>query len=521
MNHLNKTLLVFCLLNLNACMVGPNYKEPQKPVATHWVQKNNHVKESAVKNAEWWRVFRDPTMTKLIHLGYKHNVSLQSAGVRVLQARAQLAQSVGELYPQQQALTGNYTYQRIGGQQFQEILPSTFQSTMLGLSAAWELDFWGKYRREIHASQATFWASYAAYDQALVTLTSDIATTYINIRTTEALIKVIKANIQVQKIGLHISTARYHAGQTSLMDVEESQTQLSQTEALLPQWTAQLQKQRDLLAVLLGTTPDKINPLLKHKHSHIPHAPATAAVGIPRETLAQRPDIYQAKLEAVTQLERIGAVKALLFPALSLTGTFAFASNTIPPNSLGDIFSWSNRVLVGSPSFTWPILNYGQLTNAVRTQDAIYQQALLNYIDKVLKAQQEIQDDITQFIESQKAVYHLSVANRSAIQATKISLIRYKEGQIDYTPVIVVIRQQLSVQMSLVTALGDVPKSLVALYRALGGGWQIRHCDDIVKQQIKQEMAKRSNWGNLLLQQNHQPPLTRKQQLKELYLPNW
>lgn len=501
-------------------MVGPNYKEPKTDVANHWMQKNSAVEEAPLRDANWWKVFHDPTLTALINQGYHNNLSVQSAGVRVLQARAQLAQSVGELYPQQQALIGNYTYNRIGGSSLQDILPSSFETALLGFSASWEIDFWGKYRRAIQANDATFLASVAAYDNALVILTADIASTYVSIRTDEKLIQVTKANIQLQKMSLKIAQSRFKGGQTSLLDVQQAQTTLAETEATLPTLVSNLQHQKDKLGVLLGIIPNDVNALLTKSHG-IPKAPPTVAVGIPKEALAQRPDIHQARLEAIAQSENIGAVKANLYPAFSLSGTFAFAANSIGANSISDIFDWSNRTITAGPSVAWPLLNYGQITNAVRMQDAAFQQALLKYLNLVLQAQQEVQDNITRYIEAKKAENYLIQANNSAIQSTKLALVRYKEGEAIYTTVLDAERQQLRIQTSLTNAKGDISQALVALYRALGGGWQMRGCNDIVPDHIKKEMAARTNWGSLLKQQNHLPPATSGQRTKQLYLPNW
>lgn len=501
-------------------MVGPDYKEPKKPVLEHWPQKDASVREAPFHTAKWWEVFHDPALTALVYQGYNSNLSLQSAGVRVLQARAQLAQSVGQLYPQQQAVTGNYTYNRIGGSSLNGLLPPTFDTASLGLMANWEIDFWGKYRRAIQANNAAFLASAAAYDNALITLISDIASTYIKIRTIEEQIKVTKANIKVQAMGLKIARSRYNAGQTSLVDVEQAKTELAQTQATLPSSIASLQRQKDSLAVLLGTVPNGANCLLQKGHG-IPRAPAKIAVGIPRETLLRRPDIYQAREEAIAQSATIGAAKANLYPALSLAGTFVFASSNIGTSSIGDIFNWSSRNITAGPAITWPILNYGQITNAVRVQDAIFQQALLSYMNLVLKAQQEVQDNITAYIEAKKAEGYLVQANRSATKALKLAMVRYREGETDFTPVLNAEQQQLRVQTSLTNAQGDIPQALVALYRALGGGWQIRNGNDIVPAAIKEDMAKRTNWGTLLQQQNHQPPVTQSQLIQQLYLPKW
>lgn len=511
----------FLLLFLGGCAkVGPNFKEPLKPVVTHWKKENALVKEKPNTNPLWWHTFHDPVLTKLIQLGYKHNLDLRNAGVRVLQARAQLAQATGELYPQQQALMGNYTYNRIGGSSLESVLPQSFNTAELGFSANWELDFWGKYRRAIASNNASFLASIAAYDYALVTLTSDIARAYIKIRTTESQIKVTKANIDVQQMGLNIARSRFNAGQASLVDVEQAQTELSQTQAKLPSLRLELQRQKDALSVLLGQIPNQLDCLLNEGRG-IPKAPVSIAVGIPKESLIRRPDIYQARMEAIAQSEAIGAIKANLYPSFTLAGTFAFASNNIGNSSISELFQWANRTAAAGPGVNWPVLNYGQITNQVRVQDAAFQQALQTYLNTVLKAQQEVQDDITSFIEAKHAQIYLAKANQSAMKAFKLALIRYKEGETDFTPVLNAEQQQLRVQLSLINAEGDIPQAVVALYRSLGGGWQIRKGQDILPEPVKRQMTKRTNWGGLLKEANHRPPRNKAEVIQQLYLPKW
>lgn len=515
-----KCLLMTAGMFLTGCMVGPDYKEPCTPIAEQWRIDDESISEEPFDNANWWEVFHDAVLTQLINEGYAGNLSLQSTGVKVLQARAQLAQSVGELYPQQQELIGNLTYYRIGGSELENVLPPSFATDMLGVTANWELDFWGKYRRAIQSNNAIFLASIAAYDNALVTLTSDIASVYIKIRTTEKLIQITKANIEVQTKGLAIAQARHNAGEVGLVDVEQALTELAETEAKLPQFNTELQKQKDALCFLLGMVPNELDCLLDLQDG-IPEAPFSVAVGIPIETISRRPDICQSRLEAIAQSELIGATKANLFPSLSLSGTFSFASNNIDNSSISNLFSWAKRTYTVGPALNWPILNYGQISNSVRVQDAVFQEALLNYINAVLKAQQEVQDNITAFIEAKIAVDYLTEANRAATKTLQLTLIRYKEGESDFTPVLNAEQQQLRVQSSLTNAQGEIPQALVSLYRSLGGGWEIRNGDDVIPDSIKCEMLKRTDWGTLLRQQNHQEPDNDWQRFKQLYLPNW
>lgn len=508
------------LFILNACMVGPDYKSPAVSVASQW-NTDKGVKQEPIQDANWWESFNDPVLTSLIEQGYHDNLSVQMAGVRVLQARAQLAQSVGELYPQSQGLDADYTYNQIGaGNTLSGLIPSQFNLATTSLSSSWEIDFWGKYRRAIQSNDAAFLSSFAAYDDALVSLTADIASTYVAIRTYQELLAVTESNIRAQKSSLQIAQARYNAGQVSLLDVEQALTQLEQTEASLPPLKIDLQKAKDSMAVLLGTTPDKVDVLLQGKPT-IPVVPTSMAVGIPKDILRQRPDVHEAELNAIAQSAAIGAVKAQLLPALSLTGTFGSSSTNIGNSQINDIFQWSNHTVTIGPSLYLPLLNYGQITNQVRVQDAVFQQAILSYQNTVLNAQKEVQDGIVSYVESQKTVASLLRANAAAVKTMELALIRYKAGETDYTTVLNAEQEQLSVQSSLTNAQGEIPQGLISLYRALGGGWQIRRGHDIVPEKIKHEMAERTNWGNLLEEGNHLPPTTKKEQIKQTWLPNW
>ena len=151
-----KISIAICLLTLNACMVGPDYQEPKTNVVQHWPKKDHSIVEKKPKNPAWWKLFHDPNLTALIYQGYQNNLSLQKAGVHVLQSRAQLAQTVGELYPQQQNMNGNYQYYRMGGNYLQDVLPPTFKAASLGFLATWEIDFWGKYRRAVLSQDSAF-----------------------------------------------------------------------------------------------------------------------------------------------------------------------------------------------------------------------------------------------------------------------------------------------------------------------------------------------------------------------------
>ena len=234
-------------------------------------------------------------------------------------------------------------------------------------------------------------ASVAAYDNALVSLTAGVASTYLNIRTYQQRIQVAKDNLDTQKESLRIARAQFEAGETSELDVQQALTQLAQTQAQIPGLENSLRTSKDSLAVLLGMTPDGIDALLT-ADTAIPTAPAQVATGMPKDLLRRRPDVRQAELTAAAQSAAIGVAKANLYPSFSLNGSFGFVGTSLRGGEIGDLFTWDNRATAASASFVFPILNYGRIVNSVRVQDAVFQQAVLTYQNTVLQAQQEVED---------------------------------------------------------------------------------------------------------------------------------
>lgn len=518
-------IAIVTIFLLNGCaMVGPDYNTPTAQTSSTWNTDGTGVETNPTQDAVWWKNFNDSVLSHLIEIGYRNNLTLQSAGVKVLQARAQLAQSVGELYPQQQAISTNYTRQRVGGSnQYASLLPTNLETNSASIGASWEPDFWGQYRRAIRANDANFLASLASYDNALISLTADIGASYITIRTYQSQLAVTEKSIAVLEQSLQLTKTRYHHGQVSLSEVEQINTTLNQTKSTLPTLRASLEVEKNALAVLLGTTPDKIDALLKspsRTQATIPTAPTTIAVGIPKDILRQRPDVYQAELQAIAQCEEIGAIKAQLYPAFTLSGSFGYSSSNSGNSSTKDIFQWANHTYSIGPSLNIPIFNYGQITNQVRTQDAIFQQSILNYQNIVLNAQKEVQDGIFSYVESEKTLKSMTAANDAALQTLQLTIARYEAGQVDYLDVLNVEETQLGVQSALVNAQSNVPQGAISLYRALGGGWQIRQGRDVVPNKIKKEMAKRTNWGDLLKTENHQAPTNKHEKFEQNWMPD-
>ncbi len=528
-NQIKLSLALLLLAALIGCTkVGPDYVRPETSVASDWLEVGDpRLKTDPAEYRNWWKVFKDPTLDQLIDTAYRENLDVRRAGVRVLEARAQLGVATGQFYPQTQQATG--TVQRLRESAGTPI-PGTsvtapkfgglnYWQSQLGLTASWELDFWGKFRRGIESADATLLASIADYDSTLVSLTANVASTYTSIRTLERLLAISKENVQTQRESLTIAEARFEGGTTSQRDVEQAKTVLTSTQATIPVLQIHLRQAKDALSVLLGLPPNQLKDLAKG-YGVIPVPPIRVVVGIPADLLRRRPDIRAAEYNAAAQCAQIGVARAQLYPAFSLTGNFGVMSSDVGRNSLGDLVNWRNRMGAGGPAVQWNILNYGQLTNLVRVQDARFQELLIDYQQTVLKAQQEVEDNLAAFLRTQEQAQYLTESATAAQNSLNLALIQYREGITDFTTVLTAQQSLLSTQDRLASARGSIAGSLVGVYRALGGGWEIREGQDFVPAATRATMERRTNWGGLLTPPSQAP--SEADQIKpQIRAPDW
>src|SRR5437868_2114500 len=491
-------LLPFCCAG---CLAGPDFSSPSAPVAEKWLEANDPLVDTRNQEyRDWWAVFHDPVLNRLIETAYNRNLTLVSAGTRVLQARAELGVAIGEFYPQLQKGSGSVTYIQQNHADT-TIFPSgvtrNFWRDAPGLTVNWELDFWGKCRRAIESADAAYLASIANYDYVLATLLGEVATTYIGLRTLQTQIGIARENIVKQKKALAVAEAKYQGGTATKLDVYQAENVLGQTESTIPQLTIQLNQGLNALAVLLGTPPQPMDNLLRGA-SGIPVPPKTVAVGIPADLVRRRPDIRAAELAAMAQSAQIGIAEANLYPAFSLTGTFGTSASNIGRGKLKRVFEGSGITFAFGPSFRWNILNYGQITNQVRVEDAALQTLLVDYQNAVLQAQQQVENGLTSFLQGREQVDYLRESVAAANAALGIALLQYNLGTRDFTTVLTTEQNLYTAQNDLAIAEGGVSSGLASVYRALGGGWQIRADNEFVPAATAEEMRNRTNWGALL-----------------------
>jgi NodT family efflux transporter outer membrane factor (OMF) lipoprotein len=500
-------LVAALFLTTGCTMVGPDFVKPEAPVEQEWLKaRDASIKTEASDYKDWWTVFNDPVLNSLVESAYQQNLSLQISGLRILQARAQLGVVVGNLYPQLQQGRGGADYSRISENAPNSLnSDNTFWQFNAGFDAAWELDVWGKYRRAVEAGVANLETSIADYDDVLVSLTAEVALTYVLLRTFEERLEIARQNVTIQERSLQIAEIRFKAGAVTELDVVQAKSLLRDTEASIPRFEANIRQVKNALAILLGKLPGEIDGMISGNRI-IPEAPPEVVVDIPAELMRRRPDIRLAEYQIATQTPLIGVSKAELFPAFQLFGSIGLASstskNTIAGGSSGssfsDLFTSDSIEFLGGPSVTWNLFNYGRIKNQVRTEDALLQQLIVNYEDTVLRAQQEVEDSLVGFLGRQEEAGYLLDSVKAYQRSVDLSMLQYREGLIDFQRVLDSQRFLVREQDLWTTTRGDVILNLVSLYKALGGGWQIREGKDFVSKDNVQEMEKRTDWGDLI-----------------------
>ena len=483
---------------LGGCAVGPDYKRPAVSVNQSWHTGNDpRISTQTAIDSLWWKSFNDPALDRLVELAYRQNLPLQIAGLKIVEARAQLGIAIGSQFPQTQTLYGRAG--AVGLSKNSTLFPipdRNFFNYELGFDAAWELDLWGKYRRGMQADSAALIGSLADYYYAIVSLTAEVARTYAVIRTVEVLIDLARENARLQEDGLRIAQARFQNGATSELDVSQAATLLESTRASIPDLQMRLQQARNALSTLLGQTPGNVDALLSGPKL-IPRAPARVAVSVPAEMLRRRPDIKSAEASAAAQCARIGVAKSELYPSFSLLGTIGLQANS-NGGTARNLFAADSIFYTVGPQVAWPFFNYGRLKNNVRVQDAMFQQLLVNYRDTVLKAAQEVEDALSGFLNAQEATVFEERSVKAAQRSNELALIEYREGAVDYQRVLDSQSALLQQQNNLAESRSSIAINLIALYKALGGGWELRKGQPFVSESTQKEMKERTDWGDLL-----------------------
>jgi outer membrane protein, multidrug efflux system len=457
--------LLSAALLASGCTVGPNYKRPTAAVPGSYrgtiANEASQTQVTALGDQKWWDVFQDDQLRALIRTALTENYDSRIAASRVLEAQAQLGITRADQFPSVSAGAG-ISDTRTAQSKF---LPAFETSTgQLNLSAAWELDFWGRYRRATEAARANLIASEWARREVLSTLVANVASGYFQLRALDLELEISKRTLNSRQESLRLTQILADGGSTSLLDVRQAEQLVFTASAEIPVLEQQIEQQENFLSILLGQNPGDIprgESLTKQRQ--FPEVPP----GLPSSLLERRPDIQEAQAQLVAANAEIGVARAAFFPQISLSGAGGFQSSALTNLFSGPAGAWSFGA-----SLTQPIFTGGRLRSGVRLAEARQQTAVLFYQQSIQGAFRNVSDGLVAYHKTREFRTQQELLFRSAEDAARLSHMRYMGGVTGYLEVLTNETNAFSAELGLAQARLNELLAVVQLYQALGGGWQ-------------------------------------------------
>jgi NodT family efflux transporter outer membrane factor (OMF) lipoprotein len=448
-------------------MVGPDYHSPQPIVPPEWTgaekvaaeQKSFAIPAPADLTA-WWKQFNDPMLNSLVEEAFKANLDLGIAEARLRQARAARGIAVGGLWP---SLSAVGSYQRLHPAGTISPAGDLYQA---GFDAVWELDLFGGQRRNVESAGANVQAAIENIRDVQVTLIAEVALNYIQLRGFQQQIVVAKNNLKAQQHTADITRRQMKVGFASALDVANAESVVATTESQIPVFETSERQAIYSLSILLAKLPAYLMKELSPA-GHLPAIPLQIPIGLPSELLRRRPDVRESEAQLHAATAQIGVAVAAFFPSFSLTGSLSWNSNL-----LRTWWNEASRSTAFGPSVSWPIFQGGAIQANVRLQEALRDQAFITYQQTVLAAFQDTENALIAFGKEQQHRKSLQDAVDANRKALKLSLLLYTEGQIDFLSVLIAETSLYTSENALVQSKENIAADLVALYKALGGGWE-------------------------------------------------
>jgi len=487
----NLVLLIGALWLSGCARVGPDFQPQHEAWTEHWSTPALEQASEPLSQPDarkWWQVFADPTLEHLIAEADAHNAGVQIAGLRVMEARAQLGIAQSGRYPQAQVASGDLLYRdrrESGGQNPQR---KSFWQYSAGFDVGWELDFWGRFSRAIESADAAWFGAKANYEDALVLLHAQMAETYYALRTAEARLRIARDNARLQKRSYEITEKLFKSGETDELDFQQAKTQYLSTLSSIPDLESQIMRAHNALAVLIGQPPGPL-PELAQNEGVVPLIDRAVLQDVPANLLLRRPDIRAAEQQVAAQSALIGVAEADLYPSVTLLGSIVWSAGSLEgiPNGL---------TLIGGPSLRWNVFDHGAIKNNVRVQDARLQQLIVAYQDDVRQAAREADDAASGLTKALERDAILRDAELAAKRSLALANALYREGYSDFQRVLDAQRALSTQQDTYLVNRSNAVSDLIALYKALGGGWYSEQ--PLVDPASRQQMQKRTDWGDLL-----------------------
>jgi multidrug efflux system outer membrane protein len=472
---------VLGIVGFTGCAVGPNYKRPTMDVPGMYRESTDdapgntdaklqpgqpdHVRTeqatASLGDEKWWEVFQDPQLQSLIRKALKNNYDVRIAAARVLEAQAQLGITRADQLP---SLSGGGS---VTSQQSPHIGPiPAYEITQgqLTASAAWNLDFWGKYRRATQAARATLLANEWAKKQVTATLVANLATAYFQLRELDLELEISKRTFNSRNESLQLAQTLEKHGINSLLDVRQSEQLVFTAATEIPDFERQIAQQENAISILLGNNPGDVpRGLTLTEEPHSPEVPP----GVPSSLLERRPDVREAEDSLIAANAQIGVARAAYFPQISLTGTAGYESSALTNLFTGPAGIWNLAA-----SVTQPIFQGGRLKSNVRLAEAQHQQMLLTYQQTIQGAFRDVSNGLIGYRKNREFRIQQEHLLESAQDAARLSEVRFKAGTTDYLEVLTNETNSFSAELGLAQAQANELIALVQLYQALGGGWQ-------------------------------------------------
>jgi multidrug efflux system outer membrane protein len=461
-----RRLAAALLLTLPGCMVGPDYEEPKTETADAYENAGGYAQDSALTT--WWKEFGDPRLDELIERAVAGNRDVQSASALLREARALYDQETWSLVPSVTA-HADYTRQMLSNATFLSGVPRdarTFGFFTAGFDAAWEIDLFGRVRREREAAGAGVGMAEASRRDALLSLIAEVARNYFEFQGARRRLDVARKNVQVQEETLKLTVARYEGGRGTELEVSQARADLKATLALIPPIELDVIRAKNRLAVLQGRQPSGyvLDPGAPGPADALPKL---VAIGKPADLLRRRPDIRAAERRLAASTARIGVATADLFPRVTFTGTMGPQAPTIP-----GLFQAGAAAYSFGPSLSWAALDLGKVEARIRAANAHAESDLRSYEQTVLLALEETENALVQYGKERSRRDALIEAVEASERAASIAEARFQAGAADFLTTLVVQRTVLSLQMQLAESRTRTVTALVAVYKALGGGWE-------------------------------------------------
>lgn len=482
-------IAVVAVSGLTGCTtLGPDFVLSEERWTEEWRSAALAELPTAEPTTYWWEQFNDPALTAIVVAAEANNNNIKIAGLRVLEARAQLAGAEALRLPQLVVGTAGAGYAAAPRGSL-GVADADFLFGNVGAQVGWELDLWGKFRRASEGAEALWFESKETRLDVLLIVRAEAARLYLLSRTLEERITVTRSNAALQRRNVEITGTLFRRGAASELDLQQARAQMLTTEAALPQLEAALIQTRNGLCVVLGRPPGDL-PELALSPARLTQIPDAIGVEVPADLLRRRPDVRAAAFRAAAQSTRIGIAKADLYPTLVLGGSFALTRSSP---------SFANGIDLGiGPSIRWNIFDLGQVRANIRVQDARFDQALIAYREKVVQAAAEVENSAVAFAKDREADVVLTESMVAAKRSLDLANLLYREGMIDFQRVLEAQAALLRQEERQVTNRGEIAVSLVQLYKALGGGWVPPANKELVDPESRERMRARVDWGSLL-----------------------